>query len=101
MKQTSPEKLFVCLLKVRNDEGAERIGKAIGEEHGRYMADLWQRGIFWAGGPSADPTIGMEIYAVDSVEEAKKAMRNAPLYVKGVLYEDKYFEWRPKMWPPK
>ena len=100
MKQTSPEKLFVCLLKMRHDEDAEGIIVTISEEHGRYMADLWQKGIFWAGGPSADSTIAIEIYAVDSVEDAIKAQRNAPLYVKGVLYGDKYFEWRPKHLPP-
>ncbi len=102
MKQKTPKKLFICILKNRRgDTYYEGIAKGIWEsgEHERYMTDLWQRGIFWAGGPT-DSTTSIEIYSVDSVEEAKKAQRNAPLYVKGVLYEDKYLEWHPMHWPP-
>ena len=64
------------------------------------MANLWERNIFWAGGPLVDGKTAIEIYSVDSVEEAMKAQRNAPLYIKGYLYEDKYLEWQPKHWPP-
>jgi uncharacterized protein YciI len=90
-------KLFVCLVKERHDKAAEDIFRATSEEHRRYMQDLWQRGILWAGGPSTCPTAGIEIYAVDSVEEAMKAQRNSPLYVKGALYDDFYYEWHPKL----
>ena len=101
MVPADPEKLIVCLLKMRHDEVAEGIFQAVSEEHGRHMIDLWEKGILWAGGPSADSSIGVEIYSVDTIEEAMKFQRNAPLYVKGVLYDDKYFEWQPKRLPPK
>jgi uncharacterized protein YciI len=100
MKPKNPEKLFLCLLKTKPVKGPEDMLKAIREKHARYMGDLWQKGIFWAGGPTADGSIAIEIYSVDTVEEAQKAQRNAPLYVNGFLYEDKYFEWHPKHWPP-
>ena len=60
---------------------------------------LWQRGILWAGGPSSYPSAGIEIYSVDSIEEAIKAQRSAPLYVKGVIFDDTYYEWHPKLLP--
>jgi len=80
--------------------GEEDLYKGPEGEHARYMTDLWQRGIFWAGGPTADGKTGIEIYAVDTLEEAIKAQRNAPAYVHGYLYEDTYFEWHPRHWPP-
>jgi uncharacterized protein YciI len=103
MERVSPKILFVCLLKTRHgDAYYEEIKKSLGEskEHARYMTDLWQRGIFWAGGPTADPKTSIEIYSVDSLEEAIEAQRNAPLYAKGYLYEDTYLEWHPAHWPP-
>ncbi len=63
------------------------------------MTDLWQRGIFWAGGPTLGET-SIEIYAVDSIEEAIEAQRNAPLCRKGFLHDEEYLEWRPVHWPP-
>ena len=101
MKKKTPQKLIVCLLKVRHGEEAqkEKHDSSI-EEHPLYMSNLWQRGIFWAGGPSADGETALEIYSVDSIEEAMKAQRNAPNYVNGHLYDDKYFEWYPRHWPP-
>lgn len=99
MKQKSPQKLFVCLLK--NSHGDEEIKKGIPDtsKHGQYMTDLWQKGTFWAGGP-ADAQTAIQIYSVDSLDEAIKAQRNAPMYVNGILYEDKYLEWTPVHWPP-
>ena len=99
MKKTKPEKLFVCLVKERHDKAAQEIFQATSEEHRRYVMDLWERGILWAGGPSMYPSAGIEIYAVDSVEEAVKVQRNAPLYVKGIIYDDTYYEWHPKLLP--
>jgi uncharacterized protein YciI len=97
MKKRTPDKLFVCLLK--SEDGWDETLASVGKEHSRYMTDLWQRGIFWAGGPTAEK-ISIEIYAVDSIEEAMKAQRNAPLYLKGYLHDDKYLEWCPSHWPP-
>jgi len=99
MKKTNPEKLFVCMVKERHDKAAQDIFQSVSEEHRRYVTDLWQRGILWAGGPSTHPSAGIEIYAVDSIEEAIEAQRNAPLYVRGVIYDDTYYEWHPKLLP--
>jgi uncharacterized protein YciI len=100
MKKKTPKNLFICLLKTRNGDASwEEISRNAQEEHTSYMTDLWQKGIFWAGGPSADRKTGIEIYSVDSLEEAMKAQRNAPKYIKGFLYEDKYLEWNPVHWP--
>jgi hypothetical protein len=101
MKKKTPPKLIVCMLKVRHGKKAsENVQDGTLEEHARYMADLWRRGIFWAGGPSADGKTALEIYSVDSIEEAMKAQRNAPHYINGHLYEDTYWEWTPRHWPP-
>jgi hypothetical protein len=101
MEKKAPDKLFLCLLNTRvGEKDWESIAEGVHAEHARYMADLWQRGIFWAGGPQADGKIAIEIYSVESVEEAARAQRNAPLYIKGYLYEDTYMEWHPRHWPP-
>jgi uncharacterized protein YciI len=101
MKQKTPKKLFVCLLKTRHgEEGWGDVSKSVQVEHTHYMTDLWQRGIFWAGGPCAKGQPSIEIYSVDTVEEAMKAQRNAPLYLKGFLYGEEYLEWNPVHWPP-
>jgi len=101
----TPEKLFVSLCK-SSQAAIQAWGKfytegipvpaeleAIREPHLRYWYDLWQRGIVYAAGPSADWTIDLAIFAVDSVEEAKKARENDPMYVNGLFYDAKYFEW--------
>ncbi len=101
MKKNSPFKLIVCILKARHGEKAfESIHDRFAEEHSRYMSDLWQKGIFWAGGPLADGKTALEIYAVGTIEEAKKAQRNAPHYISGYLYDDTYTEWTPRHLPP-
>lgn len=94
----APNKLFICLLKSEGgwDESLTNAGK----EHSCYMTELWKRGIFWAGGPTAE-NISIEIYSVDTVEEAMKAQRAGPLYLKGYLHDDKYLEWNPVHWPPQ
>ena len=100
MKKKAPDKLYVCLLKARQGEqGWDEIAASTHMEHARYMTDLWQKGIFWAGGPTTQG-ISIEIYAVDSVEEAIKVQRNAPLYRAGFLHDEEYLEWRPAHWPP-
>jgi uncharacterized protein YciI len=101
MQQKVPQKLFICMLKTRfGEKSYESIHEAAQEEHTRYMSDLWQRGIFWAGGPGPGRTIAIEIYSVETVEEAMKAQRNAPHYRSGYIYEDQYLEWTPRHWPP-
>jgi uncharacterized protein YciI len=105
MERTTPEKLFVCISKMRPTL-AEALDKfytegtpvpadlqAIREKHLHYVYDLGERGIVWLGGPSADLMTGLNIYAVDSVEEARKAQQNDPYYANELWYDDEYFEW--------
>ena len=100
MEKRIPKKLIVCLLKnKRGEEGWSEITAGVQKEHTKYMTDLWQKGIFWAGGPTKE-NISIEIYAVDTVEEAMEAQRNAPLYKTGFQYEEEYLEWTPAHWPP-
>lgn len=95
-------KLVVCELKTRyHEEGWRARADTVHDEHHRYMVDLWERGILWGGGPSADEDKAIEFYAVDSIEEAMEAQRNAPVYKVGYLYDDTYWEWCPSHWPPE
>lgn len=101
MKNNGPKKLVVCLLKTRwGDPEYEEIHRNAIQDHARYMSDLWQKGIFWAGGPLGEGSTAMEIFAVDSIEEAMEAQQNAPQYLSGYLYADEYHEWNPRHWPP-
>lgn len=93
-----PNKLFVCLLKTGSPEELKRIAESIGDGQSRYMTDLYKKGIFWAGGPTVGG-VSIEIYSVDTVEEAMKAQRNAPLYLRGYLHDEQYLEWHPNHWP--
>ncbi len=105
MSEKTPEKLFVCLSKMRPTlvEALDRFYKegvpvpadlqAIREQHLRYVYDISKRGIVWAGGPSADLSGSLNIYAVNSIEEAKKVQQNDPYYKSGLWYDDQYFEW--------
>jgi uncharacterized protein YciI len=102
MENAAPRNLIVCLLKTRAGDASYReVHERAAEEHTRYMSSLWRRGIFWAGGPLANGAMALEIYSVDSVEDAMQAQRNAPHFKSGFLYEDKYFEWTPRHWPPQ
>ena len=71
--------------------------QAIRNQHLRYAYDLWQRGITCAAGPSADWTMDISIFAVNSIEEARKAQESDPMYVNGLLHDAKYFEWEVNM----
>ena len=102
MEERLLTKLVVCELKTRYaEEGWRDLAETVHDEHSRYMTDLWERGILWAGGPSIDENTAIEFYAVDSIEEAMRAQRNAPIYVMGYLYDDEYWEWSPSHWPPE
>lgn len=101
MVKKIPDKLFLCMMKTKYAEkGGKELAESVYDEHTRYMSDLWEKGIFWAGGPTVDGDPAIEIYSVDSVEEAMKAQRNAPIYLNGYVYDDKYWEWHPMHWPP-
>jgi uncharacterized protein YciI len=101
MGNAASKKMFVCLLKTRADDRAYDEAHANAQrDHTRYMSELWRRGVFWAGGPLSGGKIALEIYSVDSLEQAMEAQRNAPHYKSGFLYEDEYFEWTPRHWPP-
>ena len=101
MSRAASKMMVVCLLQSRAADDAYREVRAKeAEEQARYMSWLWRKGIYWAGGPLDAGSMAMEIYTVDSMEEAVKAQRNAPHYRSGVLYDDQYFEWTPRHWPP-
>ena len=105
MERTTPEKLFVCeykfapsLAQALDRFYAEGIPvpaeiQAIRVEHLRYMKELSETGVMWEGGPFADFTGGINIFAVDSLEEARKAQENEPYYINGLFYDAKYSEW--------
>jgi uncharacterized protein YciI len=105
MERATPGKLFVCEYKfapsLRQALGrfyADGIPvpadiQAIREPHLRYVYDLAAKGILWAGGPFSDWTGGINVYAVDSLEEAKKAQENEPYHANGLFYDAKYAEW--------
>ncbi len=112
MQHTNSGRLFVCTYKIdpaygqwavkAYEEGASLSVELqalsaklqpIRHEHLQYWYDLSKRGVIWASGPSADFTTGLTIYAVDSLEEARKLLQNEPYYVNGVFYDVKYFEW--------
>lgn len=101
----TPDNLFVCFSK-NVPEQAKRLTNAYGKsltlspeaealrrEHLRYVYDLGERGVIWMGGPSADATIGLSIFAVNSIAEAQKARRNDPYYKNGMIKDDEYYEW--------
>lgn len=99
---TTPEKLFVCLCKRRQDQEQRAHGpgaglspeeEAVRNEHLRYAYALGEKGITWAGGPFKDNTGTLSIYAVNSLEEAREAKRKDPFYQNGYLYDDVYHEW--------
>ena len=105
MEQVMPEKLFVCTVQINPSlmEGLRKFYaegtampeelKAIRRNHLQYMYDISEKGILWLGGPSADQSAAFNVFAVDSLEEAKEAQQNDPYYAHGLFYDDKYFEW--------
>lgn len=105
MERPRAEKLFVCQYRFV-PAVAQAVGRfyaegipipteinAFRESHLRYVHDLEERGILWAGGPFADWTGGINIYAVDSLEEARKTQENEPYHANGLSYDARYFEW--------
>jgi hypothetical protein len=107
MEETTPEKLFVCICKVKSaysgtvdkffaegglvpsDIAAIRRARVLNEQ------DLIQKGLIWLGGPlsGADCQMSLNVFAVDSIEEARTLQRRDPAYVNGLFYDDQYFEW--------
>lgn len=105
MERSTPAKLFVCLCKIAPAHAQRSVkswaggaplpaqAEAIRNEHLRYTYELGEKGVTWAAGPFADFSGTLSIYAVSSLEEAKRAKRNDPFFVNGIFYDDKYFEW--------
>ena len=105
MEQITPAKLFVCicqhspyLVESSNNYYGEGVPvpaelQAIRQEHIRYMYDISKSGILWLGGPSADYTHTINVFAVDSLEKAREAQQNDPYYVQGLIHNDRYLEW--------
>ena len=106
MEEKAPEKLFICITKM-NQKHAEMFTnyfdkgipipaelKDARRKHVLYYEDLVKRGIVWLAGSWTDHTGGMQIFAVNSLEEAKKAQRNDPFFISGTMYDDTYHEWQ-------
>jgi uncharacterized protein YciI len=104
MAVKTPAKLFACVFKVKRSY-AEALDKlyqdklplppeiaAIREGHSQYTRELIKKGILWMGGHSPE-FFGMNILAVDSLEEAKKIQQNDPCYANGFFYDVMVFEY--------
>ncbi len=87
----NPERLFVCFSKMAPlSKGSGEIVK----EHFRYQFGyLWQEGLTWAGGPLGNYIGTLQIFAVSSLEEAKKVVENDPFYIKEIFYDNEFYEW--------
>ncbi len=100
-----PDKLFVCLAKVKTEagqalKGAFEGGKSLSKsleasfnEHLTYAYELGENGTYWEAGPSADFTKILYIFSTDSLEKACESMRNDPFYKEGIFYDDWWMEW--------
>ena len=107
MEESTPEKLFVCICKVRPAysgtvdkffaEGAPVPPQITSLRRARVLneQDLIKKGIMWLGGPlsGADCQMSLNVFAVDSIEKAREIQRRDPAYVQGLFYDDQYFEW--------
>jgi hypothetical protein len=104
MALKTPAKLFVSICKIKRsyDEAVKKADKenvplppeqqSIREGHSQYTRELIERGLIWMGGPSPD-FVSMNIFAADSIEEAKRIQQGDPLFTNGVFYDPMYFEW--------
>jgi uncharacterized protein YciI len=104
MALKTPSNLFVSICKIKQsyDESIKNAEKnnvplppeqqSIREGHSQYTRELIAKGVLWMGGPSPD-LVSMNIFAADSVEEAKKLQQGDPLFTHGVFYDPMYFEW--------
>jgi hypothetical protein len=107
MEDTTPEKLFVCICKVKPaysgtvDKFFAQGGTVPPDittiRHARVLneQDLIKNSLIWLGGPlsGSDCQMSMNVFAVDSVEKAKDLQRRDPAYIQGLFYDDQYFEW--------
>lgn len=107
MEDTTPEKLFVCICKVKPaysgtvDKFFAQGGTVPPDittiRHARVLneQDLIKNSLIWLGGPlsGSDCQMSMNVFAVDSVEKAKELQRRDPAYIQGLFYDDQYFEW--------
>lgn len=86
-----PERLFACFSKMTPIlKGSGEIVK----EHFRYQFGyLWQEGLTWAGGPLGSYNASLQILAVNSLDEAKRAVENDPFSVQGIFYDNEFYEW--------
>ena len=107
MEETTPEKLIVCICKVKPAYTGP-VDKFFAENgsvppditdirHKRVLneQDLIKNKLLWLGGPLSgeDCQMSLNVFAVDSVEKAKELQRRDPAYAQGLFYDDQYFEW--------
>jgi uncharacterized protein YciI len=100
-----PARLFACFAEVsleaaaelnRTYETGENLPQDLSDLYDRhllYTRQLGENGSVWEGGPSADFTRTLNIYATPDMESAKQLMHEDPLYTAGVLTNDWWIEW--------
>lgn len=67
--------------------------QAYWDDHARFMDSLFESGKVILGGPFADGTGSMVIYAAESVEAARKIFLGDPWTEKDVLVAAEFKEW--------
>jgi hypothetical protein len=100
-----PKKLIVCIFKVKSyySKNVARLMneykplppklKAIRDKRVEYTRDVMSKKVLWMGGPAIELPLSINVFTVDSVEEARKIQRKDPCFACGLFYDDKYFEW--------
>jgi uncharacterized protein YciI len=100
-----PDHLFAGFAKIKPDAGTalsavfndgKKPSKILGpafDRHLSYTYELGERGLFWEAGPAADFSEILYIFSTSSLTEARRLMRDDPLYREGIFFEDWWFEW--------
>jgi hypothetical protein len=103
--EPTPPNLFVCSARIKPEAGTSlrRLFESdidlpgnlesIYKKHLVYTYNLGEKGFYFEAGPAADFTEILYILATDNLEEARKLMRNDPLYKAGIYYGDSWFKW--------
>jgi hypothetical protein len=102
---TVPNKLIVCIFKVKSyySKNVDRLMKeykplppklkAIRDKRVEFTRDVMGKKVLWMGGPAIGLPLSINVFAVDSIEEARKIQQKDPCFACGLFYDDKYFEW--------
>jgi uncharacterized protein YciI len=101
----SPKKLFACICKYDAEVRPKLVAlfergeplppdlTAIREKHVFHQHAVAKMGVIWASGPAVDFSVALQIYSLDSLEEAKRLVHEDEYYKAGVWHSDEWFEW--------